>query len=144
MLAMIVGSALVSAGGCVKVKGGGKTPAPELAAVARPPIPDLPVPEGFRLDAKSRTIAQVGVRLAEHHYRGFADKFALSRFYKRQMPISRWRLITEALVDNKITLEFEKERERCWITIIQGGIITPSRVTALLWPDARREGNPRK
>ena len=144
MLAVTVGAVLVSAGGCVRVQDNGKNAAPPLVAVARPPIADLPVPKGFRLDPKSRTIAQVGIRLAEHHYRGLADKFALSRFYKRHMPISRWKLVTEALVDNKITLEFEKERERCWLTIVQGGVITPSRVTALLWPDGRRDGNPRK
>ena len=143
-LAMAVGAALALAGGCARVQDNGKNAAPALSAVARPPIADLPVPKGFSLDPRSRTIAQVGIRLAEHHYRGYAGKFELSRFYKRHMPISRWKLVTEALADNKITLEFEKERERCWITIVQGGVITPSRVTALVWPDGRREDNPRK
>ena len=64
---------------------------PELAATSSPPVPDLPVPQGFRLDeSRSRTFASAGSRYVDHVYEGNADKYTIARFYKRQMPISRW------------------------------------------------------
>ena len=106
----------------------------ELAAISRPPVADLPVPKGFRLnESRSRTFAEAGSRYVDHVYEGNADKYTISRFYKRHMPIYRWVLTTDMLVQGKIILDFEKDNERSRIIIAQGNVIVPSRVLAQVW-----------
>jgi len=114
-------------------------PAAELVAKARPPIADLPIPIGFDLDeGRSRNFAAAGARYVDHVYRGGADKFAVARFYKRHMPISRWARVTDMFVQGDIMLDFEKESERCRIIVTRGG--GPFRSTTIkvqLWTTGR-------
>jgi len=109
-------------------------PIPELRAQARPPIPDLPVPVGFRLDeGKSRTFEAGGARYIDHVYRGGSDKFTVARFFKKQMQISRWTLMTSMFVQGDIRLDFEKGAERCSITITDGDLFHKTHVNVQLW-----------
>ena len=111
---------------------------PELGAISNPPVPDLPVPNGFRLDeSRSRTFAAAGSRYVDHVYEGNADKYTLARFYKRQMPISRWTLTTDMLVQGKIILDFQKDNERSRLIIDQGNLIAPSQVLAQVWTSGK-------
>jgi len=106
----------------------------ELRAQARPPIPDLPVPIGFRLDeGKSRTFEAGGARYIDHVYRGGADKFTVARFFKKQMQISRWTLMASMFVQGNIRLDFEKGAERCSITITDGDLFNKTHVKMQLW-----------
>ncbi len=103
-------------------------------AQARPPIPDLPVPIGFDMDeTASRSFAAGGTRFVDHAYTGRADKYAVSRFYKRRMPVCRWVLVTDMFVQGKIILEFTKEHERCHISIGDNGVMRPVRIEAQVW-----------
>ena len=96
-------------------------PVPELVAMSRPPIADMPVPIGFSLDeGKSRNFSAAGARYVDHVYKGRADKFAVGRFFKRQMPINRWTLVTDMFVQGDIMLDFEKDTERCRATVTDG------------------------
>jgi len=123
----------VSAGGS-KVVG----PVPELVAMRRPPISDLPVPIGFDLEEnKSRNFAAAGARYIDHVYTGRADKFAVGRFYKRQMPISRWTLVTDMFVQGDIMLDFEKDNERCRISVSTGGFLGSTRIKMVVWTSGR-------
>lgn len=147
MLTMAV-AGLVLVGGCARmprrqvtrkngrpVKTKAAQPA-KLAAVSRPPIPDLPVPDGFKLDEeRSRSFAAAGSRYVDHTYesRDRVDKYMLSRFYKRHMPVCRWTLLTDMFVQRKIMLDFEKEGERCRIIITEGGMMSPCTVQAQVW-----------
>ena len=142
----VVTALLVLAGGCANVQyarredDGSKDPnrLPELAAQARPPIADLPVPLGFELDEKvSRSFAASGSRYVDHVYKGRCDKYAIARFYKRHMPICRWALVTDMFVQGSIQLEFEKEGERCRIAIVGKGTLSSSRVEAQVWSNGR-------
>lgn len=118
-------------------------PEPELVAVRRPPIEDLPVPIGFYLDEdKSRNFSAAGSRYIDHAYKGSADKFAVGRFYKRQMPISRWTLVTDMFVQGDIVLDFEKNSERCRINISDGGLFNKTRVKMAVWTSGRVTGPP--
>lgn len=103
---------------------GGSTtmgPVPEVVAMGRPPIADMPVPIGFSLnEGKSRNFSAAGARYVDHVYKGSADKFAVGRFYKSQMPINRWALVTDMFVQGDIMLDFEKDTERCRVTITDG------------------------
>ncbi len=107
---------------------------PELVAQSRPPIPDLPVPIGFSLkESKSRDFAAAGARYVDHVYRGGDDRFAVARFYKRQMPIARWTLVTSLFVQGEVMLDFEKETERCRVVITKGGLFHRTDVKVQLW-----------
>ncbi|MGB2824584.1 MAG: hypothetical protein WBF17_26655 [Phycisphaerae bacterium] len=112
-------------------------PIPELVAMARPPISDLPIPIGFDLkEGKSRNFSAAGARYVDHVYKGSADKFAVGRFYKRQMPINRWTLVTDMFVQGDIMLDFEKETERCRITVTDGTFIS-TEIKVALWTSGR-------
>jgi hypothetical protein len=137
---LIAGVAVASVtllGGCEKPQtvdsaGGGyrEVSAPTgLVAKARPSIADVPEPIGFKLDERrSRYFAAAGARYVDHLYKGRGDKYAVGRFYKRQMPISRWTLVTDRFVQGGIVLDFEKETERCVVQIIKVQLWTSGRI----------------
>lgn len=109
-------------------------PVTELVAQNRPPIPDLPVPIGFKLDYnKSRDYAPGGARFVDHTYKGSADVFAVKRFYERQMKTSRWVLTMSKFVRGEVTLDFEKETERCRISIDDPGMLRRTCIKVDLW-----------
>ena len=113
-------------------------PLPELVGMSRPPIADMPVPLGFSLrEGKSRNFSAAGARYVDHVYTGSADKFAVARFYKRQMPINRWALVTDMFVQGDITLDFEKDTERCRVTVTEGGLFNSTVVKVALWTSGR-------
>jgi hypothetical protein len=90
----------------------------ELVAQSRPPVPDLPVPLGFTLDQdNSRSFAGAGSRWVIHQYHGRANKWAIGRFYRRQMPINRWTLETDRMIQGTIFLDFSKGNERAVLMI---------------------------
>jgi len=145
-LLLCVAAALMLAGGCnqdqtVDTSGGAArqvSGVPGLVAQSRPPIPDVPVPVGFRLDqAKSRNFAAAGTRYVDHRYKGGDNKYAVARFYKSHMPISRWALVTDMFVQGNILLDFEKETERCRVTIDDGCLFHSSHITIQLWTTGR-------
>jgi hypothetical protein len=113
-------------------------PVVELVAQFRPPIPDLPLPVGFDLDqSRSRNFAAAGMRWVDHRYEGGNDKFAVARFYRRQMPINRWTLVTEMFTQGDLTLDFEKQTERCHIVVSDGNLIHPTIIKVQLWTSGR-------
>ncbi|MCK4601387.1 MAG: hypothetical protein KAU28_02905 [Phycisphaerae bacterium] len=149
MIALVAAAMLVAAGGCnndtrtIDASSGAPRqvePFPELVARSRPPIPDLPMPIGFKLDeGKSRNFAAAGARYIDHIYKGKANKFAVARFYRRQMPTNRWTLVTDRFVQGDVILDFEKETERCYIVITKGSLFRPTRIKAQLWTSGRIE-----
>lgn len=113
-------------------------PVYELVAASRPPIPDLPIPVGCKLDeAKSRSFAAAGARYVDHVYNCDDGKFAVARFYKRQMPIHRWALVTDMFVQGDIMMDFEKDVERCRVIVTDGNLFNPTIVKVQLWTSGR-------
>lgn len=97
----------------------------ELVAQARPPIPDLPVPIGFSLDAKnSRSFAGAGTRWVVHRYAGGESKWAVGRFYKRQMEVHGWQLDSDRMIQGTIYLDFSKAGQRCVVKVTDGSWFT--------------------
>lgn len=152
MLLGLVAAGLLLASGCASLNigssggsaaGAGQDPAveqvgPELVGQARPPIPDVPVPSGFELkESRSRNFTAAGARYIDHAYQGSSDKFAVARFYKRQMPINRWTLVTDMFVQGDIMLDFEKNTERCRVTVTEGNIFQGTVVKVALWTSGR-------
>jgi hypothetical protein len=110
----------------------------ELSPSSRPPVADLPVPQGFELEeSASRSFAEAGNRYVDHLYTGRADKYNVARFYKRYMPISRWTLTTDMFIQGRMLLDFEKEGERCRIMIDETGMMGSSKVQAQVWSRGR-------
>ncbi|NQU76115.1 MAG: hypothetical protein HQ546_07380 [Planctomycetes bacterium] len=114
-----------------------------LVARASSPVTDLAVPLGFKLDEKnSRSMATVGIRSVEHRYTGRADKWAVGRFFKRQMPLAQWTLLSDRMSEGTIHLTFSNGRELCELEIgdraLYGTVIW-----ANIYPTARSSGAPR-
>lgn len=106
----------------------------ELVPDARPPIPDLPVPIGFKMDeGESLDYALHGARFVNHKYKGGSEKLAVKRFYERYMPVNRWTLTTAMFVSGDIMMDFEKETERCRVTITGGTLFSKSYIYVRLW-----------
>lgn len=125
---MMVGFALVGCQSSGTIDTGSGAPREvaspsELIAQSRPPVPDVPLPINFTFeDTKSRSYAVGGIRIIDHSYvdrRWFnkADKWAVGRFYRRQMPVNRWMLESDQMVRGTIYLQFNNEKEHCKITI---------------------------
>jgi len=113
---------------------GAPNPGVELAAVAKPPVADLPVPFGFTLDeSKSRSFDSGVARLVDHFYWGSASKFAVSRFYKKAMVARRWRFVSETLSLGDQNLRFERPGETCRVRITPGSWLHPTKLKLELW-----------
>ena len=109
-------------------------PLMDLVAQARPPIADLPIPIGFSLEeSKSRSFEAGGLRYIDHVYQGRSDKFAVKRFFERHMPISRWTLVTDMFIRGDITMDFEKESERCRILVSPSGVLSAIQLKITVW-----------
>ena len=106
----------------------------ELVAESPPYVPDLPVPVGFKLDeSRSRNFTSGHSRWVDHLYKGNDEKFALARFCKRHMPISRWVLMTDRFTQGSILLDFEKDAERCQIIISDGSLLHRTYMKVQVW-----------
>lgn len=107
---------LAVAAGC---SGPGPTHAPSpLRPVPDPPEVDVPVPVGFRLQERSCEDWSSGaLRYVRHRYLGKADKYAVRKFYREQMPLVRWSAVSESQVAGRHTLRFKRAKESCTITV---------------------------
>lgn len=120
---LVAGAAVLGCNGRQTIDTGSGAPgevmAPvALAAQANTPISDLPVPVRMDLaDGDSRSFAAAGVRWVDHIYRGRANKWAVGRFFKRQMPTAGWTLVADRMLQGKIFLNFTKANENCDVVI---------------------------
>jgi hypothetical protein len=104
-------------------------PRADLVARANPPIPDIPVPIGFKIDEKrSRNMEGGNARWVDHLYKGGADKFAVWRFYEQQMPVKRWTMQSVIFSQGDVTMDFRKDTESCRILISDGGWLDDTQV----------------
>ncbi len=119
--------------------------APELRPAARTPIPDFPVPVGFSLDeSQSRSFAAGGSRSVFHVYKGRANKFDVARFYRKQMAVNRWVLVTDRFVLGEVKMDFEKETERCDVIINSGRSRSSVSIQVELFTSARIKSRDQK
>jgi len=109
-------------------------PGVELAAVARPPVAYIPVPEGFTLDPTQSVTFDTGVtRRVDHLYTGPAAPLALVRFYKREMVARGWSLVSQPPSVGDQTLGFKKSGQACRVRITSGTWLNPTRLNVQLW-----------
>ncbi len=114
-------------------------PSVDLGAQARSPLPDVPVADGFELvELRSRSWQSGQSRFVDHMYEGSGDKFAVSRFYEKQMPIAGWSMESSQFLQGRGTMDFIKGQERCRITYYDkslGGTV----VLVAIWPTEQGE-----
>jgi hypothetical protein len=89
-----------------------------LIPAPRPPVPDLPVAIGFKMNESiSRNYESAGARFIDHTYEGQADKFDVERFYRQQMPLKGWTMRGSQMVRGDFLMRFEKGSELCEVGI---------------------------
>jgi len=146
MIAGLCGMALLALTGCEKLGIGSSSsdasapPAREPLPVpmVEPPIPDVPVPVGFKLDnPESRNYGFEGARIIDHVYTGNEDKFALKRFYEHYMASSyRWtQTMDRSPEGGVIQLGFQKGPEDCTVTITEGGFLKATKISIFVRPN---------
>jgi len=92
----------------------------ETPSVKMYQAPDVPVPANFMHDQKnSSAYVSATVRTTSIKYVGSARTDELIEFYRRQMPAFGWMEASALGVENKQTIVFQKNREKCEILIEQ-------------------------
>ena len=89
-----------------------------LLPSARPPVHDVPVPAGFKLqESVSRSYSSADSRFIDHTYKGDADKIDVTQFYRKQMPTKGWTFRGSQMVRGVIHLRYERPTEFCDVSI---------------------------
>lgn len=103
-------------GGCIAAHGT-HTGQP-LRPSAHPFAAGIAVPLGFRLvDKSSEDWSNGPIRYLRHRYAGRADKYEVRDFYRDQMPLVKWTLVTDRCAGGRIVMRFQRRAESCIITI---------------------------
>ena len=112
----------------------------ELPRRANPPVADVPIPIDFEEDMARNRLLHTGMgRFVDHLYKGRAERYAVVRFFKREMPVSRWTEVTYMQTRGEHALEFEKGTERCRIRIYKGSWFHPTYIEVRVWTVGRIE-----
>ena len=125
--------------------GGGMTPtdSSELAAMAKPYILEVPTPVGFKYkDEKSKSATFGNGRYINHIYNGSADKYAVARFYRKQMPVAGWALKPETQSQGAVFQEYDRKGETCRIRIYDGGLFDRTEIEVTVFSNPQAEGPP--
>ncbi len=113
-------SAALGLGGCAGP--GRDAGVVELASCPRPYESDIPLPQGFELvDGSSEDWSSGPIRYLRHRYVGRADKYAVRKFYRGQMPLVKWTALAESQVHGRYRLRFKRGNESCTIVITDAG-----------------------
>ena len=116
LIGALVAPILVFTSGCVGAAGSARFFT--LEASPHPPVKDIPVPEGFRLaDQSSEDWASGSIRFIRHRYVGRADKHAVRRFYREQMPLVRWAARSDANLHGRFSMHFGRGTDDCTVLI---------------------------
>lgn len=116
-----------------------------LVPQSRPPIPDIPVPVGFKMaESISRDYESAGARYVDHTYEGYADKQLVDRFYATQMPLKDWTMRGRQMVRGEYILRFEKGTEFAEVRINSESTFTGTRTTINVNVQTLGRGDPRK
>lgn len=110
----------------------------KLAASAKSPFPDVPVPEGFQLVLdRSGDYVDTQNRVAWHEYVGQASVHAVRDFYRQKLATWKWLVDMRSFGETYLVFQHEfvnrstgqKGYEWCWLNIKQDGRQTRLRMT---------------
>jgi len=122
--AVLAAGITVLGGGCRDIERVESFSVPNFLVV-RPerPLADVPVPVGFTYKESGSYIFNGNFRVAKLQYRGTPHIERCVDFFKEQMPLSRWMLIREAGVDERV-VTFRNESEEMLIRLDRSAGIT--------------------
>lgn len=81
-------------------------------------VSDLPVPADMKIKkSASQSYEGAGTRMVDYTYHGVTDINRVHRFYRDQMPLNRWQMLTDNYIRGVYTLTFQKNREICTVII---------------------------
>jgi hypothetical protein len=107
-----------ASGGPVSGSGGGSGKI-GLIPARNPPVGDLPVPLGFKMDeSTSRSYESAGSRYVDHTFEGRSSKVEVEQFIRQQMPLKGWTFRGSQMVRGTYVLRYEKGSEFCDVTIV--------------------------
>ena len=132
VLAFLASILIIGSGGCTPTAS--NDPLDAQVAGAPPeqaPLPtekitavdDLPVPANMTIKKSlSRSYEGAGTRMIDYTYSGRVDIRRVHRFYRDQMPLYRWQLLTDNYIRGVYTLIFRKDSELCTVIISKDNI----------------------
>ncbi len=90
----------------------------EAGPAAGSHVADVPVPAGFRFNAKeSYDRSTGGFRLVSHLYEGGAKVRDVTEFYRRAMPAAGWETVQESFEYGKQRMVFRKGEETAYVSV---------------------------
>ena len=92
-------------------------------------VPDLPVPACMKIKTSlSHSYEGAGTRYVDYTYDGLVDIRRVHRFYREQMPLNRWQMLSDYYDRGVYWLTFQKNRELCTVII---------RKSTVFWTEVR-------
>lgn len=89
------------------------------------PIPDVPMPVGFKAVASQSNWQYDGnVRVVRHVYQGHAEPSDSVEFYQRTLAGHRWALVDIQAIDSATVLRYTKGPEQLTITTKDGWAVS--------------------
>lgn len=112
LFAIVAVTAAAALGGCRGVAGTGSVTIPNpLVVMPERPLADVPVPVGFALKSDGSYVFDGNYRVARLLYRGTPHITEVVRYFKEQMPQSRWTCVGDSGVDGRV-VTFQNEAEQ--------------------------------
>ena len=128
---LITVGACLLAGSCAGFRSEGQGGEPRLLETAgQLRFMDLPIPRGFKfLSSRSCDYERGFLRLCSRLYEGRASAPQVGDFFRSQMPVSNWKLVSEHFDLGERVMNFSKANETCVIRIAARGSKTRLRVS---------------
>ena len=75
-------------------------------------VPDLPVPACMKIKTSvPYSYEGAGTRYVDYTYDGWVDIRRVHRFYREQMPLNRWQMLSDDYARGVHTMTFQKDKE---------------------------------
>jgi hypothetical protein len=100
-------------------------------------VKDIPVPQDFKInedESRSRTYPDKNIRDMDFVFEGRDHKLAVRRFYEKNMELNRWALKSSRMIQGRIIMQFEKDRDECVVAVEDVGVFGTTRIDISIKP----------
>jgi hypothetical protein len=103
---------------------------------------DIPIPQGFKIVERAMEDHSTGQARTylRHSYVGGDDKFAVRNFYREQMPLNRWALVSDSALKGDFNMRFAKANESCVVNIADEGSVIGKKTTVQVMISPEKRG----
>ena len=133
------GAALAGAG----CSGSREAQTAHLSPSPKPYESDIPIPQGFMIVEQAMEDHSTGQARTylRHSYVGPEDKFAVRNFYREQMPLCRWALVSDSAIKGNFSMRFAKANEACVVNIEDNGRTLGKKTTIQVMISPEKKGS---